>query len=115
MAAGSGVDVAGRGSAALHLLKLPEEIQLIKSPTRYPEASRGPRRHSKPHRVTVFLNELAGIFHSYYNRTGHHDDEALTGQGLFSCFVDRSCQRPRCPGRQRSGEDVTRRVMRRSG
>ncbi|HNU84699.1 MAG: arginine--tRNA ligase [Pseudomonadota bacterium] len=84
MAADRGVDVPAGESAALHLLKLPEEIQLIKSITRYPEVIEGAAKALEPHRVTFFLNELAGIFHSYYNKNRViTDDEALSRARLF--------------------------------
>jgi arginyl-tRNA synthetase len=70
--------------ADLSLLKLPEEITLIKAITRFPEIVEGAARTLEPHRLTFYLNDLAGLFHSYYNK--HKvisDDGALTGARLF--------------------------------
>ncbi len=84
MAAERGMDVPGGESAALELLKLPEEIQLIKAVIRYPEVIEGAAKALEPHRVTFFLNELAGIFHSYYNKNRViTDDAALSRARLF--------------------------------
>jgi arginyl-tRNA synthetase len=49
-------------------LSLPEEISLIKHIAEYPEMIEGSARALEPHRITYYLDELAGIFHSYYNR-----------------------------------------------
>ena len=84
MAAERGMDVPGGESAALDLLKLPEEIQLVKAVIRYPEVIEGAAKALEPHRVTFFLNELAGIFHSYYNKNRViTDDAALSRARLF--------------------------------
>jgi arginyl-tRNA synthetase len=84
MAAERGMEVPGGENAEINLLKLPEEIQLIKSIIRYPEIIEGAAKALEPHRVTFFLNELAGIFHSYYNKNRViTDDEALSRARLF--------------------------------
>jgi arginyl-tRNA synthetase len=54
--------------ADVSLLTLPEEIQLIKAITRFPEVIEGATLALEPHRLTFYLNDLAGIFHSYYNK-----------------------------------------------
>jgi arginyl-tRNA synthetase len=84
MAAERGYRVPSYAQADLALLKLPEEITLIKTITRFPEVVEGAARTREPHRLTFYLNDLAGIFHSYYNK--HKvisDDSALTGARLF--------------------------------
>jgi len=63
-----GVKVPAFHEADLGLLKLPEEILLIKHITRYPEVLEGSAAALEPHRFTFYLNELAAIFHSYYNK-----------------------------------------------
>ena len=50
----------------LGLLSLPEEIRIIKALTAYPEVVEGAAISFEPHRLTVYLQELAGHFHSYY-------------------------------------------------
>jgi arginyl-tRNA synthetase len=50
------------------LLDEPEEKTLIKMIVRYPEMIQGAAISLEPHRITFFLNELAGVFHGYYNK-----------------------------------------------
>ena len=63
-----GVKVPAFHEADMGLLKLPEEILLIKHITRYPEVLEGSAAALEPHRFTFYLNELAAVFHSYYNK-----------------------------------------------
>ena len=68
----------------LHYLKLPEEVNLIKAITRFPEVIEGAALALEPHRLTFYLNDLAALFHSYYNK--HRvlsDDEELSKARLF--------------------------------
>ena len=70
--------------ANLHLLKLPEEVELIKVVTRFPEVVEGAALAVEPHRLTFYLNNLAAIFHSYYNKNRViSDDEGLSRARLF--------------------------------
>lgn len=65
-------------------LILPEEVGLIKVIARFPEIVSGAAITLEPHRLTFYLNELAGLFHSYYNK--HKvisDDRGLTQARLF--------------------------------
>ncbi len=50
------------------VLTLPEEVALIKAVIRYPEVVEAAARALEPHRLTFYLNDLAGTFHSYYNK-----------------------------------------------
>ena len=50
------------------LLIEPEERTLIKMMARYPEMLEGAAKSLEVHRITFYLNELAGVFHSYYNK-----------------------------------------------
>lgn len=66
------------------LLRMPEEITLIKAMARYPETISGAAKNLEPHRLTFYLNELAGLFHSYYNKNKViSDEEGLTAARLF--------------------------------
>ena len=49
-------------------LNLPEEMAIIKTIARFPEVVEGAARSLEPHRLTFYLNNLAGIFHNYYNK-----------------------------------------------
>jgi arginyl-tRNA synthetase len=68
----------------LRCLKLPEEVNLIKTIIRFPEVVEGAAIALEPHRLTFYLNDLAALFHSYYNK--HRvlsDDESLSRARLF--------------------------------
>jgi arginyl-tRNA synthetase len=68
----------------LSLLQLPEEIDLVKAITRFPEVLEGAAQTLEPHRLTFYLNDLAALFHSYYNKNKViSEDGALTGARLF--------------------------------
>ncbi len=84
MAAERGLAMPTTGQVNAGLLRLPEEIDLIKMITRFPEVVEGAARTLEPHRLTFYLNDLAAIFHSYYNKNKVlSDDGALTGARLF--------------------------------
>ncbi|OGP87272.1 MAG: hypothetical protein A2031_07690 [Deltaproteobacteria bacterium RBG_19FT_COMBO_43_11] len=66
------------------MLGEPEEMNMIKMMARFPEIIEGAARVLEPHRITFYLNELAGIFHSYYNKNKViSDNDALTAARLF--------------------------------
>jgi arginyl-tRNA synthetase len=70
--------------AALHLLNLPEEINLIKAVTRFPEVMEGAVQTLEPHRLTFYLNDLAALLHSYYNKNKVlSEDQALSEARLY--------------------------------
>jgi Arginyl-tRNA synthetase len=65
-------------------LNEPEEMTLIKLMARYPEVIEGAAKSLEPHRLTFYLNELAGVFHSYYNKNKViSDNKELTAARLF--------------------------------
>jgi len=66
------------------MLTLPEELSLIKTIIRFPEVVEGACVALEPHRITFYLNDLAALFHSYYNK--HRvlsDEEELSRARLF--------------------------------
>lgn len=68
----------------LDLLTLPEEIDLIKAVTRFPEMMEGAVKTLEPHRLTFYLNDLAALFHSYYNKNKVlSDDSAMSEARLY--------------------------------
>jgi len=84
MAADRGFTTPLYEEAQLDLLKLPEEIDLIKAIIGFPEVIEGAARTLEPHRLAFYLNDLAGIFHSYYNKYKViSDDGTLTRARLF--------------------------------
>jgi len=79
-----GYKIPAYEEADLHLLKLPEEVELIKTVTRFPEVVEGAAAAIEPHRLTFYLNELAATFHSYYNKNRVlSEDEGLSKARLF--------------------------------
>ncbi len=85
-----GIDLEAAGEAELSALDLDEEFSLIKKLLAYPVVLEGAARAYEPHRVTYYLQELAGIFHSYYH---HHkvitDDLPRTKARLALCMAVR--------------------------
>jgi len=64
----NGIDNITWQDDAVSLLKAPEEIQLLKTLTRYPEVVATAAKFMEPHRVTFYLMDLASVFHAYYNK-----------------------------------------------
>lgn len=72
--------------ADLLLLKEDNEISIIKKLLQYSMVFEGAVFSFEPHRITYYLQELAGMFHSYYNK--HRvisDNKALTSARLCLC------------------------------
>lgn len=70
----------------ISLLKEPEETVIIKKLLQYGMVFEGAVYSCEPHRITYYLQELAGMFHSYYNK--HRvisDDERLSTARLCLC------------------------------
>ncbi len=70
----------------LSALKEDDEILIIKKLLQYPMVFEGAVLSFEPHRITYYLQELAKLFHSYYNK--HRvisDDKALTTARLCLC------------------------------
>lgn len=82
----NGIEPPAAESAALELLNEPEECALLKAVAEYPSLLAGAAVDLAPHRVIFYLMNLAGLFHSYYNR--HKvisDDAAMTAARLCFC------------------------------
>ncbi|MBI4698066.1 MAG: arginine--tRNA ligase [Nitrospirae bacterium] len=70
----------------LTALKEVEEIAIIKKLLQYPMMFEGAVFAFEPHRITYYLQDLARLFHSYYNK--HRvltDDSVITGARLSLC------------------------------
>ncbi len=63
-----GIDVAGIKDVPVDLLTLPEETDLMKAILNFFDVVEGAARSLEPHRITFYLIELVGKFHSYYNK-----------------------------------------------
>jgi arginyl-tRNA synthetase len=73
-----GIDLSG--------LSTPEELQLIKKLVFYPTTFLNAVRTREPHRITFYLQELAGLFHPFYNK--HRilgEEESLARARLMLC------------------------------
>jgi arginyl-tRNA synthetase len=65
-------------------LKTTEELQLIKLLSALPDTIVDCATHFEPHRLTYYLTELAGCFHSFYNKNRViSEDLALTAARLY--------------------------------
>lgn len=83
-AAEKGLNIPFYSDTFKSFLNLTEEIQLIKTVTRFPEVIEGAALALEPHRLTFYLNDLAAQFHSYYNKNKViSEDEELTAARLF--------------------------------
>ncbi len=69
------------------LLVAPEELQLLKSMDEFPEMIEEAALALSPHRVIFFLMELAGQFHSYYNRHKVISDDIALSQSRL-CLME---------------------------
>lgn len=66
------------------LLTKPEERELIKIIDTYPEIVEGSAQTLEPHRIPYYINDLASVFHSFYNKHRVVSDNAeLTKARLF--------------------------------
>ena len=70
----------------LSQLTAPTELGLIKKLLTYPMVLENAARSLEPHRITFYLQELAGMFHTYYhNHRVIGNDPALSGARLSLC------------------------------
>ncbi len=67
-AAEKGIDADGLSSADFGSLSTVEELRLVKKLLAYPMTLDGAVISHEPHRITFYLQELAALFHPYYNK-----------------------------------------------
>ncbi|MBA4371349.1 MAG: arginine--tRNA ligase [Thermodesulfovibrio sp.] len=85
-----GIDLSALGNTDLSGLELEEELTLIKKLLTYPIMLESAARACEPHRITYYLQELAGLFHAYYHQ--HKvltEDMALSLARLALCSAVR--------------------------
>ncbi|MDH5297994.1 MAG: DALR anticodon-binding domain-containing protein, partial [Desulfobulbaceae bacterium] len=75
-AAAKGVDKGELASVALALLVEAEELTILKTLAAFPGLVEGAAQALEPHRIIFFLQDLAGQFHSYYNKHRIIGDDA---------------------------------------
>jgi arginyl-tRNA synthetase len=57
------------GALDLAALPAPQDAELLKKLTTFPEVVEKAAREREPHRITVYLHELATVVHSWYHHT----------------------------------------------
>ncbi|UCG77946.1 MAG: arginine--tRNA ligase [Nitrospirota bacterium] len=85
-ASDEGFNVNSQDDSVINRLTEPEELRLIKKILYYPMMFEGAVFAREPHRITYYLQELAGLFHPYYN--SHRvltDDRDLSLARLALC------------------------------
>jgi arginyl-tRNA synthetase len=60
------ISIPTSDAADLTLLDLEEEQNIIKALAKYPEVIQEAAREYEPHRLTFYLQDLAGLLHNYY-------------------------------------------------
>jgi len=78
------IPVPGRETVKIDLLDVEEEQNIIKALAKYPEMIEEAALAYEPHRITFYLQDLAGLLHNYYFK--HRiitEDPARTGARLF--------------------------------
>jgi len=81
-----GIDTGSPDTVDLDPLSTQEELRIIKKLLTYPMVFKGAVISHEPHRITFHLQELAGLFHPYYNRYRVvTDDLKLTRARLALC------------------------------
>lgn len=74
-------------AADLSLLAEDDELRIIKKLVFYPLVFSAAVRTREPHRITFYLQELAAVFHPYYNTHRVITDEpGLTAARVFLCI-----------------------------
>jgi arginyl-tRNA synthetase len=58
-----------QGELDLTALPAPEDTELLKKLVQFPEIVDKAAREREPHRITVYLHELASVIHGWYHRT----------------------------------------------
>ena len=69
--------------AAIPLLSLPEELNILRLLADYPDLVEGAARQLEPHRITYCLTELASQLHSYYRNHRFISDDVELTQARF--------------------------------
>ncbi len=94
MAQERGYSLPGPDSADLSRLIMDQELDIVKQLMGYPETLENAALQHKPHLLTYYVQELARLFHSYYNM-GNEDpqlrvlteEKAVSEARLFLCMA----------------------------
>jgi arginyl-tRNA synthetase len=66
------------GTLDLAALPAPQDTELLKKLSAFPDAVARAARDREPHRITVYLDELAGVVHGWYHHTRTVGEPAAT-------------------------------------
>jgi len=81
----------GTEDVNIKLLSLKEEFDIIKKLASFPDIVKGSALAMEPHRITFYLQELAAMFHPYYNKNRVvTEDMQLTNARLYLCEAVRT-------------------------
>jgi arginyl-tRNA synthetase len=83
----AGIETDRLDEADINLLTLSEEINLIKGILGFYQVMEGSAKSFEPHRITFYLIDLVGRFHSYYNKTrvlGNDPEQTLARLWLLN-------------------------------
>jgi arginyl-tRNA synthetase len=83
-AAEQGLALPALGQVDSDRLSLAEELALARLLARFPETVAGATEQFEPHRITGYLQELATLFHSYYNRNRILSEDLETSRARLS-------------------------------
>ncbi|MHB8882229.1 MAG: arginine--tRNA ligase, partial [Thermodesulfovibrionales bacterium] len=86
-ARGKGISPDSAAGADLAQLSGEEDLGLIKKLLGYPMILEGAARAYEPHRITFYLQELAGLFHAYYHRHKVISDDPETTKARLALCV----------------------------
>jgi len=86
-----GIESSKTDDVHIKLLSLKEELDIIKKLASFPDIVKGSALALEPHRITFYLQELAGLFHPYYNKNRVvTEDSQLTNARLYLCAAVRT-------------------------
>lgn len=86
-ASGKGVERVGFEHVDPTLLKEPEELELLKTMSQFPAMIEGAALDLAPHKVIFYLLDLAGQFHSYYNKHKVISEDRALSQARL-CLIE---------------------------
>lgn len=80
----AGVEMAANAEIEVELLSTPEELNLLRKIADFPEEIATAAATLAPHRIARYVLDLAGLFHSFYNRHKVlNDDKGLQDARLL--------------------------------
>lgn len=89
-----GIAIPKTGEADIKCLSLKEELDIVKKLASFPDMVKGSALAMEPHRITFYLQELAGMFHPYYNKNRVvTEDKNLTNARLYLCAAVKTVMR----------------------